>query len=75
MSDPDDESQEEIAALRQKIDRLQAALEQLIEACEYVKPFAGAVAVKASVKDIRKAGSFVKAVETARRALEGTNND
>ncbi len=45
------------------------ALRELVEACEYVKPFAGAVAVKASVKDIRQAGRFVKAVEIARAAL------
>jgi hypothetical protein len=57
--------------LKQQVISLRAALEELVDACEYVKPFAGAVAVKASVKDIRKAGSFVKAVEIARRALEG----
>ena len=46
------------------------ALRELVEACEYVKPFAGAVAVEASVKDIRRAGRFVKAVENAKAILE-----
>lgn len=50
-------------------DYLAAILRKLVDACDYVKPFAGAVAVKASVKDIRQAGRFVKAVEKAKSAL------
>lgn len=50
-------------------DDVVAALRELVEACEYVRPFAGCVAVTASVKDIRLAGRFVKAVENAKRIL------
>jgi hypothetical protein len=38
---------------------LEAALKELTEACAYISPIAGAVATKASVKDIRYAGTVV----------------
>ena len=50
-------------------DRLRDALNELIEACAYVSPIAGAVATTASVKDIRNAGRFIAAVEAAKETL------
>jgi hypothetical protein len=52
-----------------EIARLRAALGNLVDACAYVSPIAGAVATEASVKHIRQAGKFMKAVEQAREAL------
>ena len=46
-----------------------AALKELTDACAYVAPIAGAVATKASVKDIRNAGRFMAAVEKAQTAI------
>jgi len=57
------------ASDHRKIVNALQALRELVEVCEYVKPFAGAVAVKASVKDIRQAGRFVKAVERAKATI------
>lgn len=68
---------EEIERLREQLnhrtiqaDRLYRALVDLVEAGKYVSPIAGAVATKASVKDLRNAGNFMKATEKARAALQ-----
>jgi hypothetical protein len=50
-------------------DRLRDALNELIEACAYVSPIAGAVATTPSVKDIRNAGRFIAAVEAAKKIV------
>lgn len=57
------------AHLLANAERLFEALEELVGACEYVAPFAGAVATEASVKHIRQAGRFVAAMDKARAAL------
>lgn len=52
-----------------EMERARRELENLVEACAYVSPIAGAVATNPSVKDIRAAAKFVKAVESARALL------
>ena len=63
---------------------LREAMQELVAACAYVKPFAGAVAVEPKVKNIREAARFMEAVERAKQALsaylnalheEGTRDD
>jgi hypothetical protein len=48
-----------------------SALRDLVDACEYVSPIAGAVATEASVKHIREASRFMKAIDNARTVLAG----
>jgi hypothetical protein len=50
-------------------DEMLAALCELVDACAYVSPIAGAVATEASVKQIRQAGRIMKAISTARAAI------
>lgn len=53
-----------------EIRALKDALRELVDACGYVKPFSGAVATSASVKDVRHAGRFMAAVENAKKILD-----
>ena len=50
------------------------ALTQLADACAFVKPFAGAVAVEMTVKNVRQATKFVEAVERAETLIKAMND-
>lgn len=46
------------------------ALRNLLDACAYVSPIAGAVATKPSVKDLRAAGRFMDAIAEAEAVID-----
>jgi hypothetical protein len=60
------EAADEIERLTAERDTLRAALKALIEASGHMSPFGG----EASVKNVRKAGKYMKALEAAEAALE-----
>lgn len=48
-------------------------LQELVKACAYVRPLAGTVMVESKVAQLRQAGRFMNAVDSAKKMIEKIN--